>query len=407
MDRAEIVATGDLAAEGFGGLTTRVEELHAAIADRAFAGAGPAAAPARLAHDAISAGIYGVVRAAGAASGRAAGRVIAMRAPEDAPAFADTSRGAMLVGTLNGFLGDRLAQRDDRLSVAMTVRAQGRKVTLDRQGLATAYPAASSRVAVFLHGLCESEAAWQLGTRREAGPPAPTYGERLQAELGLTPVLVRYNTGLRISANGRELDDLLDTLVANWPVPADAIVLIGHSMGALVARSACHGASAADRDWPARVSHTVSLGAPHLGAPLERGVNLASRALRRLPEGRPVSSFLDLRSVGIRDLRHGSLVEDDWRDHESDDHRDNCTDVPHLEGARHYAISASLSSEPHHLRGRLLGDLLVHHSSATGAGKKRRVAFGEDDVRHVGGLNHFQLLNDPLVYEQLRDWLST
>ena len=406
MQGTEIAATGDLAAEGFGGLISRVEELHAAIAGRAFGNAGPAGTPARAAHDAISTGVYAVVRTAGAFASRAAGKLLAARAPEDAPAFADSARGGLLVGTLNGFLGDRLAEREHGLSVGMTVRAKGRQVTLDGEGLAAAYQAASPRIAVFLHGLCETENAWRLGTLREDGSRRPTYGERLQSDLGLTPVLIRYNTGRRISDNDLDLDEVLETLVEGWPVEVESIALIGHSMGALVARSACHTGAAGGRQWTRHVTHTISLGAPHLGAPLEQTVNMASRVLRRIPEGRPVSSFLDLRSNGIRDLRHGALVEDDWRDRELDDVYDRCTDVPLLDGARHCAISATLHRDPKHLSSRLLGDLLVRHESATGAGRTRRIAFEPGYTRHVGGINHFRLLNDPVVYEQIRDWMS-
>ncbi|GAA1810448.1 hypothetical protein [Nostocoides veronense] len=41
--------------------------------------------------------------------------------------------------------------------------------------------------------------------------------------LGLTPVLVRYNSGLRISDNGAALGALLADLVAGWPVPLTRI----------------------------------------------------------------------------------------------------------------------------------------------------------------------------------------
>lgn len=53
-----------------------------------------------------------------------------------------------------------------------------------------------------------------------------TYGQRLQDELSFTPVTLRYNTGLRISANGRELAALLDGLVAGWPLGVEELVLV-------------------------------------------------------------------------------------------------------------------------------------------------------------------------------------
>ncbi len=48
------------------------------------------------------------------------------------------------------------------------------------------------------------------------------------------------NTGLHISDNGRRLAELLDRLDGCWPVPVEEILLVGHSMGGLINRSACH-----------------------------------------------------------------------------------------------------------------------------------------------------------------------
>ena len=39
--------------------------------------------------------------------------------------------------------------------------------------------------------------------------------------------------------------------------------------------------------WVPHVRHVVSLGTPHMGAPLEQAAHVASAALRALPETRP------------------------------------------------------------------------------------------------------------------------
>ncbi len=43
---------------------------------------------------------------------------------------------------------------------------------------------------------------------------------------------------------------------------------------------------------------------------------------------------------------------------------------------------------------------------ASGRSRTRRLGFRDEDGLHVGGANHFALLNHPKVYAQLRDWLS-
>src|SRR5207247_2473733 len=128
------------------------------------------------------------------------------------------------------------------------------------------------RVVVFLHGLMETEFAWSLGG-------AETYGARLGRDLGCTPVFVRYNSGRHVSENGRSLDELLEALVAAWPVEVAELALVGHSMGGLVARSAGHQAGERRAEWVDRVRHVVSLGTPHMGAPLAQAVHYASAAL--------------------------------------------------------------------------------------------------------------------------------
>jgi hypothetical protein len=402
----EARALGALAGDGIGGAAARAHELHQAIAGRVFGALGAQAGPIRATHDAVSAAIYTGVRVAGGAGGQLAGAAVGLTRDADAPALVDHPRAGFAVGALNGILGDRLAARDSPLAVPMTVRVDGHDVPLTPESLADAFPDASRRIAVFLHGLCETEQSWKLGTTREDGPPLPTYAERLQADLGLTPVLLRYNSGRRISDNGRALDRLLQQLVAHWPAGVPELVLVGHSMGGLIIRSACHEAHGAQQPWRRLLTHVVMLGTPHLGAPLEQQVNQATRIMRRLPEAIPLAAVLDTRSAGIRDLRFGAITDQDWDGHEPDHTEDPCTDVPLLEGVRHCTVSATLTGRHDGPAGRLFGDLLVTHSSATGAGRRRRIAFSAQDTVHLGGVSHFALLNHAKVYAQLHDWLA-
>jgi pimeloyl-ACP methyl ester carboxylesterase len=243
-------------------------------------------------------------------------------------------------------------------------------------------------LAVFLHGLGETEHAW--GVRN--------YGERLTEDLGYTPVFVRFNTGRHISENGASLTALLAQLIADWPVPINRIALIGHSMGGLVARSACHHGG----DWCRHIKVTVSLGTPHSGAPLEQAVHVMSAALHAAPETRPFARFLRRRSAGIRDLRRGSLVDEDWRDLDPDALRTKaCTEVPLLEGATHCFVAATITRSDTHPIGRLLGDMLVLAPSASG----RRIGFQDEHGLALGGTHHLALLNHPKVYAQLLTWL--
>ena len=178
-------------------------------------------------------------------------------------------------------------------------------------------------------------------------------------------------------------------------------------MGGLVARSAAHRASLRGAAWVEHVRHIVSLGTPHMGAPLEQSVHYLSAALSALPETQPFGAFFRRRSSGIRDLRQGSLVDADWRDCDRDALRARaCAEVSLLEGATHCFVSATITRDQGHPVGRLLGDCLVLVPSASGRSRTRRLGFRDEDGLHVGGANHFALLRHPAVYEQLRVWLA-
>jgi pimeloyl-ACP methyl ester carboxylesterase len=259
---------------------------------------------------------------------------------------------------------------------------------------------AGPRIVVFVHGLMTNEFSWSLGGHER-------FGDRLARETGCTPVYVRYNSGRHISENGRSLSELMEELVAAWPVDVERVALVGHSMGGLVARSACCHATEGDADWARLVTHSVSLGSPHMGAPLEQAVHVLSAGLAKLPETRPFANFLRRRSGGIRDLRRGSLVDADWRDCDPDALRGAaCAEVPLLEGATHCFVSATVTRSDRHPVGRLLGDTLVLKPSASGRGRTRRIPFEEEYGMHLGGASHFALLYHPAVYDRLRAWLG-
>jgi pimeloyl-ACP methyl ester carboxylesterase len=353
----------------------------------------------QLAHDAIAGGMYGALRGTTQLLGKGADAVLRVRSG-GGPSLSTTPQGGLALSALQGLIGDALEAEGSPLAKPMALRVEGHPVAPRRDAIATAYPAATPRLVVFLHGLMETEQMWRL--RRE-----PTYGQRLAEDLDRTPLDVRYNTGLHISENGRALAELLDAVVPSWPVEVEEIALVGHSMGGLVARSACHVAGERDAGWVRRVRHVVSLGTPHMGAPLAQAVHYASAALDAVPETRPLARFLRRRSAGIRDLRHGSLVDEDWRDRDPDALRAAaCAEVSLLEGATHCFVSATVTRSPRHPVGRLVGDSLVLVPSASGRGGARRIPFRAEHGLHVGGAHHLALLNHPAVYEKLHEWLA-
>jgi pimeloyl-ACP methyl ester carboxylesterase len=308
-----------------------------------------------------------------------------------------------MIAVIDGLIGDELERKRSVLQEPMSVRVDGRVVAVEGPALAQAFPKATGRIVVFVHGLMGTEFPWSWWAAENGG----TYATRLARDLDLTPVYVRYNTGRHISENGRALAELLEQLVAAWPVQTTEVAVIGHSMGGLVSRSACYQATELGHAWVHRVRHAISLGSPHMGAPLAQAVHLAAASLYCVPETRPFADLLRRRSGGIRDLRYGSLVDEDWRDQDRDALRAKaCKEVPLLEGATHCFVAATIMKAETHPLSRLIGDTLVLAPSASGRSRSRRIPFEAEYGMHLGPAHHLALLNHPVVYERLRDWLS-
>jgi triacylglycerol lipase len=331
------------------------------------------------------------------------------------PVWADDAR-----AVLNGLFGDALVEQASSLAIPLTFRtASGDELPIDHDGLRRALPNAGARLCLLVHGLMASESVWRF-----AGRPELTYGELLARERGVSPVYVRYNTGRHISTNGRELAARLQGLVRAWPVRVREIDLIGHSMGGLVIRSACHygGASATLRDrlrrrgpWPAKVKRVVLLGVPNSGANLEVIANLTSAALWSLPNPvtRLIGSGLDRRSQGIKDLRWGAVLDEDWVERDPDaterPERYRVRVPPHAE---YLAVAGSLADERDgdatHPVNRLLGDALVTAPSAQGRlGNDEPALFPNATIRLCPKINHIALANRPEVYDEITNWWNS
>ncbi|CAN5475094.1 MAG: lipase family alpha/beta hydrolase [Acidimicrobiia bacterium] len=406
MRPEEVRAVGRIAGTLLGDGVGMIGDIHRSIADRAFDAIGPAGDGVRRVHDGVRRLTYGVVGGAhrwvptlSTAIGAAA------MSPEAMP-LASSRRGNTTLGAVNGLWGDRLVPADV-LGIEMTVRQARADLPITDAGLAGAFPTATPRIVVFVHGLCVTEESWQPSDRKQLSHGTGSFGDRLAAT-GFTPVYIRYNSGLHVSDNGARLSALLEELVEAWPVPVDELVLIGHSMGGLVGRSACHQGAVAGAGWVDRVRHVFCLATPHLGAPLERAVNMLSWGLQQIPETRRIAAFLNTRSVGIKDLRFGSLLEEDWRDVDLDELLSgSAAEVPFLPHINYSFIGATITRDRRHPLGRLAGDLMVHYGSASGRRRRRQLPFHIDRGHHIGGLNHFELLTHPDVYAQLERRLTT
>jgi hypothetical protein len=389
----ELRGASRLAIEATRGVTNLVEAMHQTIAGGPSVLGRPLEGVARTLTAPVYAGIRGVTQLVGAGIDHALAQL--------APLLADGAPGPereALLAALNGVLGDYLEESGNPLAIAMRLRSAGRELTLERATLRAAFPDATGKVIVLVHGSCLNDRQW---TRK-----GHDHGAALARDLGSTSLYLIYNSGLHVSTNGRACAALLDELVSAWPVPVAELTLVSHSMGGLVSRSACHVAEAEGLSWRRKLRAIVFLGSPHHGAPLERGGNWIDALLGASRYSAPLARLGKIRSAGVTDLRFGNVLDEHWKGRDrfakEGDPRARL-DLP--DGVECYAIAATTATAP---TDPLPGDGLVPVDSALGRNAKPELSLRFPEAHQwIGfGMKHLHLLSSLEVYAKLREWLA-
>lgn len=383
---ADLRGLSRLGVDAVVGVTDLVEAMHHTIASfTGIAGQAPAGRPK---------GITGFVYRAVRGTTRTIGDGLdALWGALPFDTRLSTPEREAFVAALNGVWGDHLAGTGNPLAIPMSLRIDGRPY---REALPATV---TGKLLVLAHGLTMNDLQW---SRR-----GHDHGQALARDLGFTPVYLHYNTGRHVSQNGREFAALLDDLVANWPVPVEELVIVCHSMGGLVTRSAC--SLSEQRPWRAHLSKLVFLGTPHHGAPLERGGRLVDTLLSISPYVAPFARLGKTRSAGITDLRFGNVQDADWQQRDRyDQKRDDRQPTPLPEGVSCHLVAATTSEHATSLRSATVGDGLVPLASALGehSDPKRALKIPKSRRMIVTSANHWDLLSRDDVYQQLRAWLA-
>ncbi len=303
-----------------------------------------------------------------------------------------------LINIFNGVMGDHLVHHHNPLAVPMVLYDSRLCNQHDYWQRGTL----SGRIIILCHGLCMSHLSWypsesdSLGARISRSQPTSTV------------LYLNYNTGRRISTNGRNFSQVLQDLVSNNP-DISQIDLIGHSMGGLVARSALFYGKQQGFDWVQRVGNLITLGSPHHGASLERIGCFVQDMIAKLPFAGSLAKLGDLRSLGIIDLRHGSIRDDDWKSLEGrsvlpPDFRHPARLPLHV---RTYCIAATLVEDHYDSKATsLLGDGLVTIESALGEHTgEHALSVPEERKAVFYGVSHYNLLYNDRVHQQVVAWL--
>ena len=362
-----------------------VENVHRTVQLRR----GPLGVPTPDRPEGIAGLVYRTVRVAARLAGKVVDFGLAPATkllPEGEPSPSlDAYRSAV-----NGVYGDYLLRTGNPLAIEMSLRYRGQPINVHDPSSAlgacrSATPAA--KILVLVHGLCMNDRQWNRDDH--------DHGAALEDELGYLPLYLRYNSGLPIASNGRALAEMLERLINNCPVPVGELAIMGHSMGGLVARSACHHGRAAGHRWPEHLRKLIFLGTPHHGAPLERGGQGLDMVMDLSPYLAPFTLLSRARSAGIADLRHGAVSAGDEF-------------VPLPPNVHCYAAAAVRAEKRSMLADRLIGDGLVPLNSALGKHRdpSRRLSIPEQRQWIGYRMGHRELLSRPDVYSQISAWLQ-
>lgn len=303
-----------------------------------------------------------------------------------------------VIAALNGVMGDRLLSSNNAFATTMNIRYQ--KSTLSAQTLISG--GATGKVLLMIHGLCMHDEQWHTG-----GDTSNGHAQLLASTLGYTPIYLRYNSGLHISQNGRELAGKLEQLVNEWPGAIEELTVLAYSMGGLLIRSACYYAEQQNLSWRDQLKNIIFLGTPHFGAPLERVGNWIDMILGSTPYSAPFVKLSQLRSEGITDLRYSSLLDQDWQT--SNDKTDDYQGLPLPIGVTCFTMAATTAVKPIHPKYKdLPGDGLVPLHSALGVHSDKRKSLGFKKTEQWVGydMNHMGLLSRSEASKKIIQWLS-
>ena len=379
----DLRGVGRLAVEATRGVMSLVEAMHVAIASGPAILGAPLEKPVKLATGLVYGYMKGVTEIVGAG--------VDLALEQLGPLLGSSAPGyerELVHAALNGVLGDYLEAQQNPLAIQMTLRRDGAPMSL---------VGATPKILVLVHGSCATDLMWSW--------KGHDHGAALARDLGYTPLYLHYNSGLHISTNGRKLAALMEETASTWPVPIEEIVLLGHSMGGLVARSALHVADELGHAWRKQLRSVICLGSPHHGAPLERGGNWIDLLLGISRYSAPLGQLARIRSAGITDLRYGNVIDEHWEGRDRFDFaEDDRRPAPLPLDARCYAVAGTLSinatAEPQ-------WDGMVPVDSALGihATEPLTLAFPAEHRWTALGTGHLDLLGSAEVYGKLVSWL--
>lgn len=267
-----------------------------------------------------------------------------------------------LLAILNGLMGDEFEANNDPLAIKMSFRDNNQEVAIEELSSLYDFSENGGEINILIHGLMGDEYMW----KKEKPSAKNKLGDWLKNNVGANVLYLRYNTGLHISENGRELSNLLEELIELYGTEIKQINFIGHSMGGLLIRSAGYYADIQRQGWIRKLKAVFLIGVPNDGSYLAQIAFFVHHVFRKIDISHDdyIARLMDVRSNGIKDLSFAYLIDEDWLDENAEDmDKHPATKIMPVPHAQYFLIGGVLGKK-NKLINSYFGDGLVKSKSA-------------------------------------------
>ena len=271
--------------------------------------------------------------------------------------------------------------------IKMSFRANGEDITTE-----TAFElfqkSKKSKAVLMIPGLFCDERVW-----RDKVKPDGSYYPGISTvldELGLYPVYLRFNPGLHISSNGKYLLSAIKKWISFSKKPFS---VISYSQGGLVLRSALYYSTKENIDLRNSISDIHLISTPNGGSYLEKLGYWAGLLVEKAapPPFHYIGVVGNLRSDGIKDLSHGVIRDDDWKDTSQINRYLRAHYHGELDSFRVFEYYSVLSDLQNPISN-WFGDGIIEKASLSSLTKILEERCGGFQSKVYPGFNHFSLM---------------
>jgi pimeloyl-ACP methyl ester carboxylesterase len=312
-----------------------------------------------------------------------------------------------LVPILNGLHGDSMDEKGHPALVKMSFRINSRDISIEQIKDYFDLNQNDGRLIIMVHGLMNDESIWHSSPI----DLVQRIGSYLESQKMANILYVRYNTGRHISQNGKDLSTLIQHLKDQYGNNNHELILIGHSMGGLVIRSAGYYASKLNHNWLLLLKKVFLIGVPNEGSYVARIAYNTQYFLRKidLTKNYSFAKFFEIRSNGIKDLSFGYLIDEDWQNPNYENEKNmKATKVFPIQNIEYYLIAGTVSDKEDKSKiFTFFGDGLVEKESALSSlFKEKEIQSEQVSFKLFTEENHLSLLESQNVQKYILECLG-